>query len=40
MRNRGLFRNWKTDIVCLQETKLEYISREVIKSLWGSQHVD
>jgi exonuclease III len=40
MRIRGLLRDWEVDIVCLQETKLEYISREVIKSLWGCQHVD
>jgi hypothetical protein len=35
LRIRGLLRDWKADIVCLQETKLEYISREVIRSLWG-----
>jgi len=36
---RGLLRDWKADIVCLQDTKMEYIYREVICSLWGSQHV-
>jgi endonuclease/exonuclease/phosphatase family metal-dependent hydrolase len=39
MRIRGLLRDWKVDIVCLQEAKLEYISREVIK-LMGLSHVD
>jgi exonuclease III len=32
---RRLLREWKADIVCLQETKLEVISREVIRSVWG-----
>ena len=35
-----MIRNWKADIVCLQETKLELITRGVICSLWGGQHVD
>jgi hypothetical protein len=35
LRIRGLLREWKADVVCLQETKLEVISREVIRSLWG-----
>lgn len=37
---RGILRDWKVDIVCLQETKMEYISKEVIRNLWGCQHVD
>ena len=40
LRVRNLIRNWKADIVCLQETKLELINRDVICSLWGGQHVD
>lgn len=31
---------WRADVVCLQETKLEVISRVVIRSLWGSRFVD
>lgn len=34
-RIRGLLKDWKADIVCLLETKLEYISRDVIHTLWG-----
>jgi exonuclease III len=30
---RGLLREWKADIVCLQETKMEVISREVVYSV-------
>jgi len=29
---RGLLRDWKADVVCLLETKLESISREVVRS--------
>ena len=37
---RGLLKEWKADIVCLIETKMEVITREVVCSLWGGQHVD
>jgi hypothetical protein len=30
---RGLLRDWKADIVCLVETKMAVISREVVRSL-------
>jgi exonuclease III len=36
---RNLLRQWQVDIVCLQETKLELISKRVINSLWGSPFV-
>jgi len=37
---RGLLREWKMDIMCLQETKMQVISREVVRSVWGCVHVD
>lgn len=37
---RVKLKKWKADIVCLQETKLEQLSRVVVGSLWGCQHVD
>jgi exonuclease III len=40
LRIRGLHRDWKAEIICLQETKLEYISRDVVCSLRVCQHVD
>ena len=40
LRVRNMFRKWKANIVCLQETKLELINRGVIFSLWGGHHVD
>jgi len=40
MQFRGLLRECKTDIVCLQETKMDVISREVVHSVWGCIHID
>ena len=39
LRMRNLLREWKVDIVSLQETKLEVISCSVVRSLWGCHHV-
>jgi len=35
MRIKGLIRECKAHIVCLQETKLKFINMEVVRSLWG-----
>jgi hypothetical protein len=40
MMVRNLLRQWHVDIVCLQETKLELISKRVINSIWGCPYVD
>jgi exonuclease III len=40
LRIRELLRDWKADIICLLETKVEVISREVVRSLWGFQYGD
>ena len=40
LRMRSLIRMWKADIICLQENKLAVITRRVVQSLWGNQHVD
>lgn len=39
LRFKSLFRDWKADIVCLQETKL-FVSRAVVGSLWGFPYGD
>jgi hypothetical protein len=39
LRMRNLLREWKVDIVSLQETKLEVISCSFVHSLWGCHHV-
>jgi exonuclease III len=40
LRIKGLIRDWKVDLVCLMETKMKVITRAVVRSLWGCQHVD
>ena len=37
---RNLLRSWKVDIVCLQETKLEWITRGMVRSIWSCPFVD
>jgi exonuclease III len=39
LRVSNLLRNWKVDIVCLQETKLKGMSRNIVRSSWGQSHV-
>ena len=40
LRKRDVFkfflRDWRCDLICLQETKLEVVSLSVIRSLWGN----
>jgi hypothetical protein len=40
LKIRNLLRQWKADIICLQETKLDLISNSIVKSLWGCQFAD
>jgi endonuclease/exonuclease/phosphatase family metal-dependent hydrolase len=37
---RHMLKLWNADIVCLQETKLDFIDRGIVRSLWGIHHVD
>ena len=37
---KNLLREWKCDIVCLQESKLDNTSSILVKNLWGSPFVD
>jgi exonuclease III len=39
-RVRNLLREWKVDIVCFQETKLEVMSCSVVHSFCGCHHVN
>ena len=36
----NLLHAWWLDIVCLQETKLEWITRGIVKSIWSCPYVD
>jgi len=40
LRVRNLIRQWKSDIICLQETKLEIISNNIVRSMWVCEFVD
>ncbi|KAG6633159.1 hypothetical protein CIPAW_12G029100 [Carya illinoinensis] len=40
LRIRNMLREWKADIVCLQETKLKMIDRRLVRSLWSRVHID
>ncbi|KAI8555491.1 hypothetical protein RHMOL_Rhmol05G0176900 [Rhododendron molle] len=37
---KSLFKEWKADVVCLQETKLRKVTREGMRELCGSRWVD
>ena len=37
---RNLLREWNCDVVCLQETKLAGMDRQLIGSLWSCPYVD
>jgi exonuclease III len=39
MKIKSLLREWKVD-VCLQETKVQNVTRELVQSLWGCVQVD
>ena len=40
LRIRNMIKGWGADIICLQETKMELITRREIRSLWGCQHLN
>ena len=37
---RNLLREWNCDVVCLQETKLASMDRQLISNLWSYPYVD
>ena len=36
---KNLLRDWKGDVVCLQETKLTTVNLLIIRSIWGNMYV-
>jgi hypothetical protein len=40
LRIKHMLKIWKPDIICLQETKLELITKAIVRSLWRCHHVD
>jgi exonuclease III len=39
-RIRSLLKGWNADVICLQETKMELITVQVVRSLWRCPYVD
>ena len=37
---KNLLKEWKCEVVCFQETKLDRTNSAAVKSLWGSSFVD
>jgi hypothetical protein len=37
---KKLLRDWRCDIICLQETKINKMDLQTVKSLWGSPYSD
>ena len=37
---KNLLREWKCDVVCLQETKIASMNRQLVCSLWSCPYVD
>jgi exonuclease III len=40
LKIKNLLRQWKANIICVQETKLELISNNVVRSLWWYLFLD
>ncbi|KAG6652145.1 hypothetical protein CIPAW_06G163400 [Carya illinoinensis] len=39
-RIKNLLREWRADIVCLQETKLKLVTRKIVRSVWHCPYVN
>ena len=40
LRIKNMIKDWHADVICLQETKLELITTQIVCSLWRCQFVD
>jgi exonuclease III len=40
LKVRNLLKNWKVNIVCIQETKLDAMSCSIVLNSWSCSHVD
>ena len=36
----NFLRSWRADIVCLQDTKLEWVTRGIVRSIWSCPYID
>ncbi|KAG6647996.1 hypothetical protein CIPAW_07G117200 [Carya illinoinensis] len=37
---KNLLQEWRADIICLQETKLKFVSRRIVQSVWNCTYAD
>jgi exonuclease III len=37
---KNMIKEWQADIICLQETKMEFITTQIVLSLWRCRYVD
>ena len=37
---KNLLKEWKYDIICFPETKLDSLNSVIVKSLWGSPFIN
>ena len=40
LRIKNMIKDWHADVICLQETKMELITVQIVLSLWRNQFVD
>ena len=40
LRIKNLLKEWHANVVCLQETKMEVITSQFVRSLWRCRYVD
>ena len=40
LRVQNLLKLWGADIICFQETKLDLVTKGMVRSLWGLQYLD
>ena len=40
LKVRNFLRSWRADIVCLQETKLKWVTRGLVRRIWSCPYID
>ena len=40
LKVRNFLLSWRADIVCLQETKLEWVTKGLVRSIWSCPYID
>ena len=40
LKVRNFLRSWRADIACLQETKLKWVTRGLVRRIWSCPYID